>query len=97
MAFVGMKIRFKKLFPVLFSHPRQADGARFRKSSPETLNCLKTFAGINRNRWQTRVRFFIQENRSLFGNAIFAGLGGQIMTEESACYHMSLPQNPYCL
>ena len=91
MPFRGMKVRFKKLLAVLFSHPRQADGAGFRESSTKALNYLKTFAGIDGNGWQARVRFLVQKNRSLLGNAVFTGLGGHIMTEESAWYHMSPP------
>jgi hypothetical protein len=49
MPFGAVKIRLKKLFSVLFPHPRQADGAGFRESSSKALNGLKTFAGINRN------------------------------------------------
>src|ERR1017187_1364098 len=45
----SVKVRLKELFPVLFPHSRQTHGAGFGKSSPKSLNHLKTFAWINRN------------------------------------------------
>jgi hypothetical protein len=49
MPFGRVEIRPKELFPMLFPHAQQANGAGFRESTPKTLNRLKTFAWINRN------------------------------------------------
>src|SRR5579862_5087894 len=89
MSVGGMKVRLKKLLPVRLAHPRKADGSCFGEGPTETLELLKTFAWIDQNGRQTGVRLIFQQYRCFFRQTVLGGLGGHVMTNKSACSHIS--------